>query len=290
LQLGEETWGRLTVGQLSRPETDLSFPAQRIETPLEWEDLVLEPKVREEIEHIRLWIEKGSYLLEDLGLKKHLKPGYRSLFYGPPGTGKTLTASLLGKSTGRPVYRIDLSRVVSKYIGETEQNLRRVFDYAEQREWILFFDEADALFGKRTSTKTSNDRHANQEVAYLLQRMEDFPGVIILASNLRNNLDEAFTRRFQSMVYFPVPDANQRHQIWQGIFTQGMQPADDLNLEALARDYTLAGGAAINVYRYAALRAAAREETCIRAEDMHAGIARELQKDGKTIAIPKIKS
>ncbi len=103
------------------------------------------------------------------------------------------------------VYRIDLSMIVSKYIGETEKNLARVFDLAENRNWILFFDEADALFGKRTSTNTSNDRHANQEVAYLLQRIEDFPGIIILATNLRSNIDEAFSRRFQSVVYFPMP-------------------------------------------------------------------------------------
>ena len=273
----------LTTGQQIAPEDDALFPAVRITTELEWADLVLEDFVREEIDHLHLWLQKGNYLLHDLGLKKHLKPGYRSLFYGPPGTGKTLTACLLGKSTGREVYRIDLSMVVSKYIGETEKNLKRVFDYAEQREWILFFDEADALFGKRTQTKSSNDRYANQEVAYLLQRIEDFPGVVTLASNLRSNMDEAFTRRFQSMVYFPMPGAENRYKIWQGIFSGVMQPAEGLDLHQLARQHELAGGAAINVFRYGALRAAARNETVITHDDLLTGIAREFQKDGKTI-------
>jgi len=130
----------------------------------------------EEVEEIKAWIEHRQTLMRDWGLEKQIKPGFRSLFYGPPGTGKTFTASLLGKSTGLDVYRIDLSLVVSKYIGETEKNLSTVFDQAERNDWILFFDEADALFGKRTQVSSSHDRYANQEVAYLLQRVEDFCG------------------------------------------------------------------------------------------------------------------
>ncbi|MEL6536898.1 MAG: ATP-binding protein [Bacteroidota bacterium] len=283
LQLSTEYLARLTTGEQSLPEYDSQFPAVRIHTELEWEDLVLDEYVGEEIDHIRMWLERGSFLLEDMGLKKHLKPGYRSLFHGPPGTGKTLTACLLGKSTNRPVYRIDLSMVVSKYIGETEKNLKRVFDQAEHQDWILFFDEADSLFGKRTSTRSSNDRYANQEVAYLLQRVEDFPGVVILASNLSSNMDEAFLRRFQSQVYFPIPSAESRYEIWKGIFSGAMRPAADLDLYQLAQDHALAGGTAINVFRYGALRAAARNETVIQQDDIRKGIARELQKEGKTI-------
>lgn len=283
LALSHEYLMHLTTGDKVQPEDDAMFPAVKIDTHLDWEDLVLDDFVREEIDQIHLWLNKGQYLMEDMGLKKHVKPGYRSLFYGPPGTGKTLTACLLGKSTGNDVYRIDLSMVVSKYIGETEKNLKRVFDYAQERQWILFFDEADALFGKRTNTKSSNDRYANQEVAYLLQRIEDFPGVVILASNLRSNMDEAFTRRFQSMIYFPMPGADHRLQIWQGIFSGALQPEEGLNLQTLAQEHELAGGAAINVFRYSALRAAARDERIIRQEDLLTGIAREFQKDGKTI-------
>ena len=146
-----------------------------------WDDLVLDDLVHEQVQEINTWLEHGATLMSDWGLYRKIKPGYRSLFYGPPGTGKTLTASLLGKTSGRDVYRIDLSMVVSKYIGETEKNLSKIFDTAENKNWILFFDEADSLFGKRTATNSSNDRHANQQTAHLLQRVEDFPGVVILA-------------------------------------------------------------------------------------------------------------
>ena len=134
-----------------------------------------------EIEQIKIWLTYNADLLQDSNLSRKIKPGYRALFYGPPGTGKTLTASLLGKQFNKEVYRIDLSQVVSKYIGETEKNLEKVFSKAENKDWILFFDEADALFGKRSNVQNAHDKYANQEVSYLLQRVEDFPGLIILA-------------------------------------------------------------------------------------------------------------
>ena len=176
------------------------------------------------------------------------------LFYGPPGTGKTLAATLLGKKNEMDVYRIDLSMIVSKYIGETEKNLAKVFDLAENRNWILFFDEADALFGKRTSTNTSNDRHANQEVAYLLQRIEDFPGMVILATNLRSNIDEAFSRRFQSVVYFPMPTEEQRAELWRNMLPGKWLGKDAEELITMAAETELSGGAITNVVRRCALR------------------------------------
>ena len=144
-------------------------------------------------------------MLIEWQLNRYVSGGYRVLFHGPPGTGKSMTVRLLGKNSGRDVFRVDLSQVVSKYIGETEKNLSRIFDKAELRDWILFFDEADALFGKRTDIKDAHDRFANQEISFLLQRIEDFSGLVILATNLKSNLDEAFLRRFQSVVYFNVP-------------------------------------------------------------------------------------
>lgn len=150
------------------------------------------------------------------------------------------------------VYRIDLSMIVSKYIGETEKNLARVFDLAENRNWILFFDEADALFGKRTSTNTSNDQHANQEVAYLLQRIEDFPGMIILATNLRSNIDEAFSRRFQSVIYFPMPTEELRAEIWRKMLKKWPGGVDE-ELIIMAAGTELSGGAITNVIRRCAL-------------------------------------
>ena len=192
-------------------------------------------------------------ILEEWGLKRFLKAGYRALFYGPPGTGKTLAATLLGKKNGMEVYRVDLSMIVSKYIGETEKNLARVFDRAEHRNWILFFDEADALFGKRTSAQTSNDRHANQEVAYLLQRIEDFPGTVILATNLKSNIDEAFTRRFQSIVYFPMPDAELRAALWRSMLPERWLGDDAEELIALAAEAELSGGSIANAVRRCAI-------------------------------------
>jgi SpoVK/Ycf46/Vps4 family AAA+-type ATPase len=128
----------------------------------------------------------------------------RILFIGAPGTGKKTLASFIGQQSGKEVYRIDLSMVVSKYIGETEKNLSKVFDAAEHKNWILFFDEADALFGKRTDVRDAHDKYANQEVAYLLQRIENYNGLVILASNMKNNIDDAFTRRFQMIINFPL--------------------------------------------------------------------------------------
>lgn len=283
LSISQKYLKYVTTGEQHSPESFSVFPAKKIKTNLEWDDLVIDKFVREDIDQIKCWIDKEDYLLNELGLDKTIKPGYRSLFYGPPGTGKTLTACLLGKATGRDVYKVDLSVIVSKYIGETEKNLARIFDYAEKNDWILFFDEADALFGKRTQTKSSNDRFANQEVAYLLQRIEDFPGVIILASNLKSNMDEAFSRRFQSMVYFAMPGPKERLKIWTNIFSGALKPAMDLDLQDLAKDYELSGGSAINVYRFGALKAMSRDSHQIRKADIIQGIQKEFQKEGKTI-------
>jgi SpoVK/Ycf46/Vps4 family AAA+-type ATPase len=221
--------------------------------------------------------------MNDWGMNKKIKPGFRTLFYGPPGTGKTLTASLLGKSSGLDVYRIDLSMVVSKFIGETEKNLANVFDQAENKNWILFFDEADALFGKRTQTSSSNDRHANQEVSYLLQRVEDFPGVVILATNLKANLDDAFSRRFQSMIYFPIPGPEQRKRLWKQVFSEESTLEKDFDLDEIAIKYELAGGAIINVSRYSSMKALKRGSNIILKKDIIEGIRKEFGKEGKIV-------
>ncbi|NLR80174.1 ATP-binding protein [Chitinophaga eiseniae] len=283
LNLYPEYLNLFTQGQPHRPDYNVQFPAKRIETGMEWDDLVLEPHAMEEVEDIRTWIQHGGTLLKDWGMSHKIKPGYRSLFYGPPGTGKSLTACLLGKTFNMDVYRIDLSLVVSKYIGETEKNLSQVFDRAIHQQWILFFDEADALFGKRTPTSSSNDRYANQEVAYLLQRVEDFPGVVILATNLKANIDEAFARRFQSMVYFSMPGPEQRLRIWQQSFPEHITLEDKLDLEDIARKYEMAGGTIINVVRYSCLMALKRGDNTIRQKDVMAGIRKEFGKDGKIV-------
>ena len=250
----------ITTGRIPPPPLGAAFPAQPLISGLEWGDLVLHPGTLRQLEDIKTFLDHGDTLLNVWGMAARLRPGYRVLFHGPPGTGKTLSAALLGKRTDREVHRVDLSMLVSKYIGETEKNLARVFDHAEQRSWILFFDEADALFGKRSETKDAHDRYANQEVAYLLQRIETFDGLAILASNLHQNLDEAFLRRFEAVVYFPPPRAEERLRLWREGFSPLAQVTADL--ERIARDYELTGGSIINVIRRVSLAAIAQGERC----------------------------
>jgi AAA+ superfamily predicted ATPase len=282
LRLSDEYLSYFTTGQPRRPDFGANFPARYIETQLSWDDLVLHPGTRKQIEEIETWLQHGETLMVDWGMAPKLRPGYRSLFYGPPGTGKTMTACLLGKSTGRDVYKVDLSLIVSKYIGETEKNLAKVFDQAQHKGWILFFDEADALFGKRSETKDAHDRYANQEVSFLLQRVETFDGVAILASNRRENLDEAFARRFESVIYFPMPRPEERLLLWQQGFSTRTRLEESLDLEKIAREHTLSGGSIMNVIRYASLEALKGGSTVIAGEDLLQGIRREYAKEGKS--------
>ena len=279
LRASDELLSKVLHGKEYKPDYSTGFPAKRIITPLNWNDMVLDYRVAEQLEEINTWITGSETIMEEWGLKRILKPGYRTLFYGPPGTGKTLAATLLGKRNGMDVYRVDLSMIVSKYIGETEKNLARVFDMAENRRWILFFDEADALFGKRTSTQTSNDRHANQEVAYLLQRIEDFPGMVVLATNLRSNIDEAFSRRFQSIVYFPMPDEETRFELWDKMLPQNWLGNREESIRRMA-NYELAGGAMTNVIRSCALYLMAAKTTDLDERIWVDAIRREQAKEG----------
>lgn len=282
LTLNREIIDLVTTGHVRKPMFGIDFPAKLIETQMDWEDLVLDPYTMDHVLEIKAWIKFGDLLLYDLGLGKKLKPGYRSLFYGPSGTGKTLTATLLGKVTNRDVYRIDLSMVISKYIGETEKNLEKVFQQAEHKGWILFFDEADALFGKRTKISDAHDRFANQEVSYLLQRVEDYAGVVVLASNLRSNVDEAFTRRFQSIIHFPMPRQSERLRLWQNAFSEKTELEAKINLAEIAVKYELSGGTIMNVVRYATLMALQKGTRVITHDDLLEGIRKEFQKEGKT--------
>ena len=282
LRISREFLDYFTTGEVRKPNFSHDFPAKLITTELEWEDLVLEKTTIKQIDEIKAWIDYGHILMNGWGLAKKIRPGYRSLFYGPPGTGKTMTACLVGKSTGRDVYKIDLSMVVSKYIGETEKNLSNVFEQAENKNWILFFDEADSLFGKRTSVEDSHDRYANQEVSFLLQRLETFDGIVVLASNMKGNLDEAFTRRFESIINFPLPTPDERLMIWKKGFSESCQLDEKINLKRIARDYELSGGAIMNVVRYASLMALKRGDHILIPEELEDGIKKEYLKEGKT--------
>lgn len=279
--LSQEYVELFTTGKVQRPRYSNAFPADLVDIQMDWEDLVLNNLTLSEIKELLVWLQHGQTLLDEYGMSRRLKPGYRALFYGPPGTGKTLTAGLLGKYSGRDVYKIDLSMVVSKFIGETEKNLANLFDRAENKDWILFFDEADALFGKRTNVRDAHDKYANQEVSYLLQRVEHYSGLVILATNFKSNIDEAFSRRFQSIIYFPMPGINERLRLWQNAFPEKIQLAQDVNLSTLAQKHELTGAEIINIVQYACLRALDRNEELILFADLQDGIKKEFQKEGR---------
>lgn len=274
---------RFITGNVRVPRMSMRFPAQRLETALEWQDVVLPPGTLSEIRDLQNWVRHGDMLMNQWNMRHKLRPGCRALFFGPPGTGKTLTATVLGKATGREVYKVDLSLVVSKYIGETEKNLAGLFDRAQHKEWILFFDEADALFGKRTQVRDAHDRYANQEVSFLLQRIETHNGLVILASNLANHVDEAFARRFEHVVYFPMPRQQERHLIW----TKGLPPGATLetgvDLAQIAAGHELSGGMIMNVIRHVSLQAISRGERILRNQDFLDGIRREYAKENRVV-------
>lgn len=282
LRLAEEALQQMLHGERIEPEFSSAFPARRVESEMEWEDLVLNADTMEQVVEILDWIQHRETLLVDWQLEKRIRRGFRALFVGPPGTGKTLTASLIGKRSGLPVFRVDLSAVVSKYIGETEKNLELIFARAEREEWVLFFDEADALFGKRTQLKDAHDRYANQEVSYLLQRVEDFSGICILASNLKQNIDSAFLRRIHSVITFPPPSTDDLVELWKRCFGPDRLGAD-IDLRELSKRYRLTGGNIVNIARSSALRAASRGETRVNLRDVEAGIRKELQKSGRSL-------
>jgi hypothetical protein len=283
LTAAEELVDLLTSGLVRRPRFGRAFPARRLEATLAWDDLVLAPDTMAGLRELDAWVRHEGTIMAGWRLDRWLRPGYRALFHGPSGTGKTLTATLLGQRVGREVYRVDLSAVVSKYIGDTEKNLERVFARAQRRACILFFDEADALFGRRTAVGDAHDRYANQEVSYLLQRVEDFPGVAILATNLENNIDDAFLRRFQAVVHFPLPGPEERLRLWARALPAQCPLDPQVRLDEIASRYELAGGAIVNVVRYAALMALDAEASCISRRDLLAGIRRELHKEGRSL-------
>jgi hypothetical protein len=250
--LGGLLWDACRVQ--ARPHLDNL--AQRIEPAATWDDLVLPEMQRQTLLEIAVHVRERAKVYESwgFGAKSSGGLGISALFSGGSGTGKTMAAEVLANELQLDLYRIDLSQVVSKYIGETEKNLRHVFDAAEEGGSILLFDEADALFGKRSEVKDSHDRYANIEVSYLLQRMEAYRGLAILTTNMKSAVDTAFLRRIRFIVHFPFPDAKQRMRIWEGIFP-GSTPTDGLDVEKLAR-LNVAGGNIRNIALNAAFLAA----------------------------------
>ena len=269
-------------GARSQNAAGLDRLARRIEPRVGWADLVLPGPVVEQLGELTARARHRDRVLDEWGLADtSLKGrGVTALFAGDSGTGKTMSAEVIAGSLGLDLYVIDLSTIVDKYIGETEKNLDRVFNEADRVNGILLFDEADAIFGKRSEVKDARDRYANVEVAYLLQRMEVFDGMAILTTNLRSNVDEAFLRRLDAIVEFPVPEVEDRRRLWQRNLPAALPVADDIDIEFLARRFTLSGGNIRNVAVGAAFRAAEGERRVAMA-DLVRETAREYRKLGR---------
>lgn len=258
--------------------------AHKITPRYTWDDIILPEDRLEMLREIVMTVRQRPKVLETWGVGRKLaaSQGVTMLFAGPPGTGKTMAAEVIADELSLDLYKIDLSTIVSKYIGETEKNLEQIFNEAQRSNAILFFDEADAIFGKRSEVKDAHDRYANIEVSYLLQRMENYDGVTILATNLRANLDEAFTRRLQFAVDFPFPEEPYRQRIWETLFPPDVPRASDLDFALLARRFKLTGGSIRNIIVAAAYLAAADEKPVTMQHLLHA-MRRELQKMGRLV-------
>ena len=270
----------------------LSELATKITPRYRWEDIILPDDIHAILRELVNTVEYKAKVYEEWGFgrKIALGKGTNALFAGESGTGKTMAADIIANELGLDLYKIDLSTVISKYIGETEKNLGKIFHEAETSNAVLFFDEADALFGKRSEVKDSHDRHANVEVGYLLQRMEAFEGVVILATNLRANLDDAFTRRLHFIIEFPFPDPADRERIWRVNIPKQTPIAEDIDFTLLANRYRLAGGSIRNIILAAAFLAAhdktlqrGRLHDGITMDHMLHAVRREYQKRGRLI-------
>jgi SpoVK/Ycf46/Vps4 family AAA+-type ATPase len=261
---------------------NLGANARKVETQLGWDDVVLSRDRMERLYEVAAHARHRRLVFDAWGFGRKLSTGrgLSVLFSGPPGTGKTLAASVLANDLGVDLYQIDLSSVVSKYIGETEKQLERIFTEAESSRAVLFFDEADALFGKRTEVRDAHDRYANLETSYLLQRMDSYEGLVILASNLSRNMDEAFIRRLRFIVEFAMPSEAERLRIWQQMLPAGVPRGDALDLAHMARRFELSGANIRNIALAAAFLAAEAQRPIAQSHLLHA-TRREYQKMGR---------
>lgn len=273
-------------------ELDMGELAQRVHPRFGNEEVILPDKEKEQFEEILTAMTSLTKVHYEWGTEKAWnESGIAALFAGPPGTGKTMAAERLAGLLDLPMYRIDLSQVTSKYIGETEKNLKKLFDMADQSDTILFFDEADALFGKRSDVKDAHDRYANLEISYLLERMERFKGLAILASNRKKDLDEAFLRRLRYIVDFPMPGVKERLQIWKQVIPAAVQQ-DHLDLSFLAKQFPLAGGHIRSIVFNACLQAASEQQRpqngfkgWLSMEKIIVAIKREYEKLGRLVSL-----
>jgi ATPase family associated with various cellular activities (AAA) len=274
----------LRRGARSRNGAGLERKARRIEPSVGWDDLVLPPASLAGLQDLALRVRHRDQVLSDWAMRPGggRGRGVTALFAGDSGTGKTMSAEVISGHLGLDLYVIDLATVVDKYVGETEKNLERVFGEADGVNGVLLFDEADAIFGKRSEVRDAHDRYANIEVAYLLQRMETFDGLAILTTNLRANLDDAFTRRLDAIVDFPLPDEEHRRVLWERCLGDALPRADDVDLDFCARQFELAGGHIRSIALTAAYLAAGRGAP-VRMSDLMAATQREYRKLGRLV-------
>jgi SpoVK/Ycf46/Vps4 family AAA+-type ATPase len=272
----------LYIACRSQSNQKLSSLATKISPKYSWSDIVLPQEQMAQIRELLNYVKYRDVVYGVWGFaqKLSLGKGLNVLFSGLSGTGKTMAAEIIARELGLDLYKIDLSLVVSKYIGETEKNLSAIFREGKDSNAILFFDEADALFGKRSEVKDAHDRYANIETAYLLQKMDEYEGIVILATNLRNNMDEAFTRRMHATVDFPFPEEEYRRRIFEGIFPKQAPLSSDVDFAFLARQFKLTGGNIKNIALYAAFLAA-EDNKHIGMAQIIRGTKRELDKIGR---------
>lgn len=270
LAISSSFYDLFTRNTYRRPRFSNEFPAHLLTTNLEWDDMLLMPFTQSRLEETKAYLQHFDTLINDWDMGKHSKPGCRILFYGDSGTGKTLAATLLGKHLNRDVYRVDISAVTSKYIGETSKRLESLFNIAESKGWIIFIDEGDALLGQRSAADSShpNTHYANQDTAFLLQRIENYDGIIIVATNLRNNIDRAFARRFQTMVRFQFPDHNIQYKLWMDNLPGKCPLAPGIDLMSIIQKYPLSPAAIINVIFRVSVLALQKGASTISAEDL----------------------
>lgn len=278
------SWVLPLLGLEGEMAEGLGLDAARVRLIYRWEDLILEESQKCLLRHICNQVAYRDVVMKEWGFERKLPygNGVSAVFYGAPGTGKTMAAQVMGQELGQQVYRVDVSRLVSKYVGETEKNIGELFDRAREQRVILFFDEADGLFAKRSSISSSNDRYANMETSYLLQRFEEYEGVAILATNFIHNMDDAFKRRIRFFVRFTFPDRAMRKRLWQSMIPEDAPVEEPLEFSWLANQFELAGSAIKEISTNAAYLAAA-EKRGIRNQDIKTALKLYFLKLGKSI-------
>jgi ATP-dependent 26S proteasome regulatory subunit len=287
----EEITSALMTSARAQSATELASLTSKLKPIYRWSDIVLPQDAIDQLKEICQRVAHGHEVLECGGFGKKLSAGkgVAVLFAGPSGTGKTMAAEVMANDLGLDLFRIDLSTVVSKYIGETEKNLERIFNAATHSNSVLLFDEADALCGRRSEVRDAHDRYANIEISYLLQKMEQYEGIAILTTNLRGNLDEAFVRRLAFTVHFPFPEESDRLEIWKRIWPEETRLDPQLDFSALAKHFRLSGGNIKNIALATAFLAAA-EARPVRMGDILHSTRREYEKVGKVLSAAEIEA